>query len=180
MRINEVAKYNTHNLADVQHCPYYFAYGMNTNTHSMEIRTQDHVMVGTGTLPDYELVFKHHCDIVRAPGIDVLGVLWKTTQRGLTKLDQREGYPEYYDRQVMWINNHDGESIRAWVYYMNVTDPEANELEPPNEQYWNIVVAGYRQHGLSTHQLELAFDKSWAEYEKKNSSDTGDTANGHS
>ena len=172
MRIDEVdaPRYNTHNLADVQHCPYYFAYGMNTDSSNMEVKSGDHVVVGTGELPDHQLEFKHHCDVVPASGINVVGVLWKVTQRGLTKLDIREGYPKYYDRQVMWIKNHEGQAVKAWVYVMSSTNSQDHNLEPPDEQYWNTVVAGYREHGLSTHQLEVALDKAWTAYEKNHNS----------
>ena len=176
MRIDEVAKrrpprYNTHNLADVKHCPYYFAYGMNTNSRNMELRGDHHVQVGTGTLPDFELAFKFHCDVVRAPGIGVEGVIWHVTQRGLTILDEREGYPDYYDRQVMWIKSHEGGAVKAWVYVMS----HASDLAPPNEGYLNTVVEGYREHGLSTRQIELALDKSETEYYERR----GDQSNGY-
>jgi gamma-glutamylcyclotransferase (GGCT)/AIG2-like uncharacterized protein YtfP len=150
---------------------------MNTNSRNMELRGDHHVQVGTGTLPDFELAFKFHCDVVRAPGVGVEGVIWHVTQRGLTMLDEREGYPDYYDRQVMWIKSHEGGAVKAWVYVMS----HAAGLEPPTEGYWNTVVEGYREHGLSTHQLEVALDKSWAESEERrvNSQGGGDQSNGY-
>lgn len=145
-------------IADVEHCPYYFAYGMNTNTDSMDTRTGDHIMIDTGVLRGYELQFKVHCDVVKNPNSVVGGVLWEITPRGLAKLDAREGYPHYYDRDVMWIQAKDGQTLKAWVYYMNSINEDGNgdRLKSPNKRYWDHVCEGYRQHGLSTQQLEAA------------------------
>jgi gamma-glutamylcyclotransferase (GGCT)/AIG2-like uncharacterized protein YtfP len=145
-------------IADVEHCPYYFAYGMNTNTNSMDTRTGDHIEIATGILRGYELQFKVHCDVVKNPNNTVLGVLWEVTPRGLAKLDAREGYPHYYDRTVMWIQASDGQTLKAWVYYMNSANSDNNDyrLKAPNKRYWDHVCEGYREHGLSTQQLETA------------------------
>jgi gamma-glutamylcyclotransferase (GGCT)/AIG2-like uncharacterized protein YtfP len=167
MLINEVAQHYDSTAVDIKQCPYYFAYGMNTNAANMGTRTLTSVDLGTGMLSDYRLEFKYYCDVVRTPGQSMVGVLWKMSASGLAMLDRREGYPTHYDRRIMPIRGH--RTVKnAWVYFM--TETYGAELEPPPETYWQDVNRGYQEHGLSTKQLDLALDRAWIAYEKQGGS----------
>lgn len=163
MLINEVAQHYDSTAVDIIQCPYYFAYGMNTNAANMGTRTLTSIDLGVGILPNSQLEFKYYCDVVTAPGKNTFGVLWKMSAAGLAMLDRREGYPTHYDRRIMPINNHKTVK-RAWVYFM--TSSYGAQLEPPPEEYWDDVSYGYQEHGIPQKQLDLALDRSWIAYEK--------------
>jgi gamma-glutamylcyclotransferase (GGCT)/AIG2-like uncharacterized protein YtfP len=165
MKINEIARKLDYQLInDIKECPYYFAYGMNTNAANMTSRTLTSVDLGACILPNFSLEFKYYCDVVPTPGKSMLGVLWKMSPEGLALLDVREGYPTHYDRQIMRIAGHRKTQL-AWVYFM--TANYGAQLEPPPDHYWQDVNHGYKEHGLPTKQLDLALDRAWDAYEKQ-------------
>jgi len=151
----------------IKHCPYYFAYGMNTDTKNMMVRTGDSTDMGAATLPRFQLEFKTYCDVVPSSQNDVVGVLWEMSANGLHLLDQREGYPTFYDRKVMRIRGQDGITYPAWVYYMTASYSK-DGLKPPPNSYWETVNRGYNEHGIPTGQLDEAYNRAWDEYEEKN------------
>lgn len=158
-------------IADIKRCPYYFAYGMNTNGKNMMLRTQSSKDMGAAVLPRHRLEFKTYCDVVYSGIDEVVGVLWRMTPHGLALLDRREGYPMFYDRDVFKVKSSNGKTYEAWVYYMVDNSP----IEPPPDSYWKDINTGYREHGLPTIQLKSALDRSWDVYEKNyNKTDTGD------
>lgn len=142
----------------VEQCPYYFAYGMNTNSRHMT-DGDEHPMfqnIGTGTIHGVQLEFKVHCDIVRTAGARCMGVMWKMNPRGLIYLDQREGYPYYYNREIVPVQGN-SKTNRAWVYYM--TDDYEQKLRPPQKGYWQSCLNGYMEFGLPTEQLQAALER---------------------
>jgi gamma-glutamylcyclotransferase (GGCT)/AIG2-like uncharacterized protein YtfP len=153
-------------VADIKQCPYYFAYGMNTHSENMMIRTGDSIDLGRAMLPDFRLEFIEFCDVQPDSSNDVVGVLWKMSPAGLAQLDVREGYPTHYDRKIMNVmTGADGRDCPAWVYYMTPRKAAAG-LYPPSEHYWNTVNAGYREHGVQRHQLLDAYERAWDFYEE--------------
>jgi gamma-glutamylcyclotransferase (GGCT)/AIG2-like uncharacterized protein YtfP len=141
---------------DIARCPYYFAYGMNTNSKNMIVRTETSVDLGRARLSNFRLEFKVYCDVVRSGSGHVDGVLWKMDAEGLDMLDVREGYPYYYNRAILPIASKAG-ITRAWVYYM--TEKRGNNLRVPPLQYWQDVSSGYREHGIDIQQLRDARDR---------------------
>lgn len=127
---------------------YYFAYGMNTNKEQMARRCPAAQCIGPAVLPGYRFRFAGHADIVSDEASSVEGVLWYITEECLEALDRLEGYPVYYDCKEVLVKCN-SEDYFAEVYYMNPGNPDAL----PGEYYYNMVVDGYRQHGVSTHQI---------------------------
>ena len=149
----------------------YFAYGMNTNRKNMMMRTKSSKDMGAAVLPRYRLEFKTYCDVVPSSRDNVVGVLWRMTPHGLALLDIREGYPQFYYRDILKVQGNDGKTYSAWVYYMVDNSP----IEPPPDSYWNDINTGYREHRLPTTQLKSALERSWDVYEKSYKKDSGDS-----
>lgn len=136
---------------------YYFAYGMNTDPGAMALRTGQPTAVGAATLKDYRFRFAVHADVYPHPGGAVDGVLWLLNEDQLRQLDQREGYPHYYDRSIVEVEA-DGQVYNAWVYWMTPGHPTS----PPSEGYLDMLCRGYGHFGVRQDQIELALLESEA------------------
>ena len=134
---------------------YYFAYGMNTNLDSMDLRCPGARPMGYATLPGYEFRFATHADIVPKLDSYVDGVLWVINFTHLESLDALEGFPSYYNRIELPVY-FEGRTFEATTYFMQ---PGMKD-EPPAKGYWDMVIEGYHENGVPTTQLYEAFNKS--------------------
>ena len=94
---------------------FYFAYGMNTNVDEMSKRCPKAISLGKCVLENFELRFRTHADIDLVPGSCMEGVLWEITPECEDALDRLEGYPYYYNKINVVINDN----IIAMAYIMN-------------------------------------------------------------
>jgi len=127
---------------------YYFAYGMNTNAQEMAWRCPAAEDLGTAYLDDHQMIFRHHADMVHAPGHTAPGVLWRITPACLAALDTLEGYPYYYLRRQVQVHTDNG-TVPALMYYMAEDGSPAN----PSSGYYNLVLQGYNSHKISEKYL---------------------------
>ena len=140
---------------------FYFAYGMNTNITEMASRCPKAVNLGKCTLKDFELRFRHHADIDLVPGSSMEGVLWFITPECEKALDNLEGYPYYYNKIKVVVNN----DMIAMAYIMNNKGLE----EPPSIQYENCLIEGYSFNGLDVDKLTKTIDSIiLTEYKEQN------------
>lgn len=135
----------------------YFAYGMNTNSYEMALRCPTAISLGSAFLLDAEFRFAGHADIVACDNGVVDGVLWDITDDDLKSLDKLEGFPYYYDRTEFEVE-HEGETVQAVAYFMN---PGNNDAEPTTH-YLEMLLEGYAEHGVSTHQIAAALKECYA------------------
>ena len=126
----------------------YFAYGMNTNSQGMAERCPAAVSFGRAQLVGHQFRFAGPADVQVNRFCHVDGVLWDITDECLKALDMLEGYPYYYDRKWARVEI-DGEVCQALVYYMQ----PGNRNSSPSSSYFHMVLEGYEEHGVSTHQL---------------------------
>lgn len=129
---------------------YYFAYGMNTNLTEMNSRCPNAVSLGRCVLPNFELKFRHHADIDLVPGSAMEGVLWGITPECEQALDRLEGYPYYYNK----INVVLDDNTIAMAYIMN----KKGKQEPPGLSYEKCLIEGYTSHGLNVDWLTETID----------------------
>ena len=126
----------------------YFAYGMNTNRRGMAQRCPGALSLGHARLIDYSFRFAIHADVVKCKGSYVDGVLWIIDDFHLNSLDCLEGYPHYYNRRALRVA-HEDRVVLAETYYMQPGNPD----NLPGQGYFDMVVEGYREHGVPTEQL---------------------------
>lgn len=126
-----------------------FAYGMNTNPREMATRCPGSRSMGHAQLINHSFRFAQHADVEVCEGSYVDGVLWDINEDNLKALDNLEGYPYYYDRVVATVM-HESRAYHALVYRMQPGQP----LSEPTQGYYNLVLEGYRAHGVPTDQLE--------------------------
>jgi len=132
----------------------YFAYGMNTNKEEMAYRCPGALALGRAVLPGYRLEFKSFATIVPSPGETVEGVLWTITDADEAALDILEGYPEFYDKKHVKVQQ--GIDYIAMTYIMNPRE----KGYAPSDGYYSMVSEGYQAFGLSQQQLLDAKNRS--------------------
>ena len=133
----------------------YFAYGMNTNKEEMAYRCPGARALGKAVLPGYRLEFKSFATIVPDPKESVEGVLWTITESDESALDILEGYPEFYDKKTVSVEN-DNQSYIAMTYIMGPRE----QGHAPSSGYYSMVSEGYQSFGLSQRQLLDAKNRS--------------------
>jgi gamma-glutamylcyclotransferase (GGCT)/AIG2-like uncharacterized protein YtfP len=132
----------------------YFAYGMNTNLDQMSMRCPLAQSLGSAQLPNHEFRFSIHADVIVKPGATTDGVLWEITDTCLQALDSLEGFPTYYDRK--WVQViHNGKPVTAMTYYMVGDLPN----EAPSNGYLQMLYKGYKDHRVSTLQIQESLDQ---------------------
>ena len=129
---------------------FYFAYGMNTNVSEMSKRCPKATSLGKCLLENFELRFRIHADIDLVPGSAMEGVLWEITPECEQALDRLEGYPYYYNK----INVVLDDNTVAMAYIMN----KKGKQEPPGLSYEKCLIEGYTSHGLNVDWLTETID----------------------
>lgn len=130
---------------------YYFAYGANLSLDSMSWRCPDARPVSAFYLRDWRLELHCHATIRPSPGESVAGALWLITPECEHSLDSFEGYPVYYNKQLL---EQDG--IEFMVYIMN--EPLSGQ---PGSGYVDLLREGYRDWQLPQTWLNTACSASY-------------------
>lgn len=142
---------------------YYIAYGSNLNITQMRHRCPGALVVGTGYINDYQLLFKgsktgSYLTIEKAEGCKVPIAIWKVNEEHEKALDRYEGYPDFYYKKEIEI---DFISIKrklphhskAFVYIMH----EDRKLGIPSSYYMQTCLEGYDRFGFDKRYLLKAF-----------------------
>ena len=132
----------------------YFAYGMNTNQEEMAYRCPTAVALGKAVLSGYRFEFKSFATIVPDTDSQVEGVLWTITDADEAALDILEGYPEFYDKRHVKVQQ--GIDYIAMTYIMNPRE----KGYAPSDGYYSMVSEGYQAFGLNQKQLLDAKNRS--------------------
>lgn len=130
----------------------YLAYGSNMLTERLKERVSSANKLRTIRLPGYRFeVCKRSddgsgkCNIIRHPNSEVHGVLFRMNRNDLPALDEAEGAGHGYVRKALKVKI-DGRKRSVAVYFAapGYRDPAL----VPYDWYFDLVVAGARQHGL--------------------------------
>lgn len=136
----------------------YIAYGSNLNLPQMAFRCPTATVVGKSELKDYELLFRGGrrgavATVEPKEGSSVPVLLWEIHGMDEASLDRYEGYPHFYEKQMMDVEL-DGKTVPAMVYVMT----PGHEFGIPSDYYANVIWEGYESAGFDTQILEDAID----------------------
>lgn len=141
----------------------YLAYGSNLNLSQMSMRCPGAKPLGSGELPGWRLAFRgaqrgYYLTLLPAPGQSVPVGVWAVTAGDVDRLDEYEGYPEFYyktELDVVYRDISSGEmrSSRALVYIMR----DGYGPGAPTAEYYHGCLEGFRSFGLDTAPLEDAY-----------------------
>ena len=97
-----------------------FVYGTLKTGHGNNRLLEDATFVSTGyTNPVYSLYDLGPFPAVKRNGTGIIyGELYEVTQEEMNSLDWLEGYPNFYNREVITVTCG-GEQHKAWMYYMD-------------------------------------------------------------
>jgi hypothetical protein len=145
---------------------YYIAYGSNLNIRQMKMRCPGARIMGTATVPDYELLFKGsktgaYLTIEPKEGASVPVAVWETTEADEAALDRYEGFPTFYykkemELQMEGIRTGKVRQRKAYVYIMH----EDRLPGIPSWHYVQTCVEGYRSFGFDENLLFEAIERS--------------------
>lgn len=138
----------------------YVAYGSNLNLPQMEWRCPTAQVVGTGSLPDHELLFRGSstnavATVEPREGASVPILIWEIQPADEKALDRYEGYPRLYEKETMTVSIG-GREVEAMAYVMT----PGHEPGLPSEQYHGVIAEGYRSAGFDLSVLEAAVQRS--------------------
>jgi gamma-glutamylcyclotransferase (GGCT)/AIG2-like uncharacterized protein YtfP len=74
-------------------------------------------------------------DVVPDLNHDVWGLIHEVTADDLEHLDEYEGYPDYYRRDLMPVQTASAKILSAWVYSV----VHKNDFVPPTREYVAII-----------------------------------------
>ena len=145
---------------------YYIAYGSNLNIRQMKFRCPTARIIGTSTLPDYELLFKGsktgaYLTIEPKEGGSVPVAVWETTASDEAALDRYEGFPNFYykaemELPIIGIKTGKVRIRKVYVYIMHEDRPLGN----PSWHYIQTCLEGYRAFDFDEDVLFRAIEKS--------------------
>lgn len=132
----------------------YIAYGSNMNLPQMARRCPTAKVVGKGELKGYELLFRgsRHggvATIEPCEGGSVPVLLWKIRSQDEIALDRYEGFPSFYEKQLMEVTLG-GNPAKAMVYVMTA----GHQLGIPSQFYLKTIAEGYESAGFDSKILD--------------------------
>lgn len=137
----------------------YVAYGSNLNLAQMSYRCPDAKIYATGFLEDWKLIFRgstnnSHATITESSGSIVPVLVWEITRLDEKRLDIYEGFPQYYEKQLLAVRTKES-SVIAMVYIMN----KKYLAGLPSEFYIDTIKKGYEDNNFDLKYLYDALEE---------------------
>lgn len=135
---------------------YYIAYGSNMDERQMATRCRDAVLVGTGFIQGYELLFKGSltgCYATIEPKEEnmVPVTIWVISKADEKRLDRYEGFPNFYYKKDVEVQTA-GRAITGLVYIMH----EDRHCGMPFTWYYEQMDRDYQKFGFDRAILKNA------------------------
>jgi gamma-glutamylcyclotransferase len=141
----------------------YFAYGSNLDARQMRSRCASAEADARAVLPNHALAFAGFsrrwggavATIVRLPGEQVDGLLYRLSRDELLELDRHEGCPLAYRRRRMVVTDEHGQRRRAQLYQQ---PDERLVLWDPQSDYLRVLRRAYNRLGFDVGRLTAAME----------------------
>ena len=132
----------------------YAAYGSNLNIYQMGHRCPTAKIIGVGRIKDYELLFAGCATIRPAEKQEVMVGVWEIQESDEQALDNYEGYPHFYRKEILDVDLGNKRIVQAMVYIMNKPS-----WRLPGSNYLSIIMDGYEDFGLDMFYLKESLEK---------------------
>jgi gamma-glutamylcyclotransferase (GGCT)/AIG2-like uncharacterized protein YtfP len=133
----------------------YFAYGSNMSfEHMRRLCGRHFTVLGAGSLPGFELGadLRGYINIKKNPSTKVMGVLYDLDQEALSILDEFEGYPEVFSREIVEVIDSENEKYNSWVYLENAGQFGGSFVK---EEYLRRVISGAVENHLPAEWVQF-------------------------
>jgi gamma-glutamylcyclotransferase (GGCT)/AIG2-like uncharacterized protein YtfP len=127
----------------------YLAYGANLNREEMIWRCPRARPVQGVELADWQLDFCRHATITQKPGARLAAGIWNITDECERSLDQFEGWPTYYRKEIIEVTG-----LSVMVYRMNHVVPAT-----PAAGYLKCLAQGYQDWNMDLDLLWQAYER---------------------
>ena len=123
----------------------YVAYGSNLNRSQMARRCPSARVVGASVMEGWRLIFRgaHKGAVATVEpfqGGTVPVLVWEITPGDEAALDQYEGYPVLYRKEMVTVTLN-GKPVKAMAYILNEGRPPGE----PSGYYYSIILEGYNE-----------------------------------
>jgi len=130
----------------------YFAFGHNTNDEDFLRRCPNAKKIGQAIVPNFEVVIRNHADLIQKDGEKAYGVLWAINKGDENNLDYDEKFGENYTHDIVEVLFH-GKLYKSMTYVMI---PNADQMTPPDKDYIDTIVKGYKKNHVPLKQIYRA------------------------
>ncbi|MBP2028854.1 hypothetical protein J2Z35_002692 [Acetoanaerobium pronyense] len=139
----------------------YGAYGSNLNLKQMKVRCPNGKVYGKGVIKNYRLLFKglplnSYATIEPENGQEVPVLIWELEEEDEEALDFYEGYPRFYEKELIEVHLQTKEVIKVMVYIMTDNDEDRININTPSLRYLNSIKDGYLTSGFDLSYLDEA------------------------
>jgi gamma-glutamylcyclotransferase (GGCT)/AIG2-like uncharacterized protein YtfP len=136
---------------------YYFAYGSNMNHEQMKDRCPGSRFLKRVYLSNYKFVYDGYsslrkgavANIVRSENDTVWGALFEVDSECLKSLDRYEGFPTYYQKETVEVQDDQDKKYNALVYLR-----EPREVGKPSDEYRKVVLEGAKNCELPKEYID--------------------------
>ncbi len=124
----------------------YFAYASNLDREQMKRRCPNHELKGIAYLQGYTIAFTRYADsrcggvadIVKSFDDEVVwGAIYELNAEDIGRLDDCEGYPDAYRKEIMQVITPEGNHIEVFTYVAN-----KQGIFLPYKKYIDQIVSG--------------------------------------
>ena len=115
-----------------------FAYGSLKKNFKFHYYLENSEFISTGVTKNKYAMYEYYDAgfpyLSKEEIFNVKGEIYKIDKKTLKELDKLEGYPTFYDRELIDINLENGENIKAYTYFLketikNISKPMNNWLK---------------------------------------------------
>ncbi|MEM4347893.1 MAG: gamma-glutamylcyclotransferase family protein [Candidatus Altiarchaeota archaeon] len=142
---------------------FYFAYGSNMDKNRMVNRGVKIFSEDIAVVKGWKLVFNKratsdkgvgYANIIPDKNSEVYGVIYEIEEADILKLDNYEGYPNHYNRQlipVLILKNKKEVKAQVYIAQKNMTDDSLK----PSSGYMKYLIDGAKQHNFPLKYIEF-------------------------
>lgn len=139
---------------------FYFAYGSNLNHVQMQKRCPQGRFIARARLDGFKFTYDGYskkrkgavANIIKDEHSAVWGGLYKISEKDLSRLDLCEGYPRAYKRRPVFVEDEEGKTYHAIIYYRT-----GKKEGSPSQEYRKTVLKGAKDCGLPEDYREETF-----------------------
>ena len=137
----------------------YVAYGSNLNLSQMAIRCPTAVIYKSGTLQNWEIIYRgeptnSYATIRKKEGSFIPVLIWTIQNSDEQALDRYENFPDLYKKETIVVDCN-GNKIEGMIYIMN----QSEKVGRPSLSYIETIRQGYIDNSFDLDYFEKTLEQ---------------------